>query len=374
MKQCMLIVAFLFTLWGCGPQHAGGSGVDIPNSFTITVSQSDGSPAANAKVRIVALSRWANLVAAGNTVVLDSTTTDSNGKFVVKNPGSTRVNLEVVTNQEGLSVAFDTSLQQVELHSLGSIRAQWNAKAAVRIFGTSYVATADSEGSVNLAGIPSMRSGFVGIAEGQSPSLLGSFLLNAGDSLDLGLLQSMNDSLLVDDFEQKSVQTELDPWLKGSYWFSIADENSGGKSTISPSTAQHESWIAALTDSAAAQGHSLTLHYQIHYITGVSSYAVAGCTLGFGLNADAFDSLEFQVHSDAPYALSDGTNQLQMALPTSGQDWETVVVRRADLASAGISGEIGLLQFVFNDSTGSVFRLDNFRIFGNPFQMLQSAQ
>lgn len=374
MTRFWLGAALLLAFIGCGPSpRAGGSGVDIPNSFTITVSQSNGAPAVNVKVRVVALSHWADLVAAGKPVILDSMITDAHGKFVVTNPGTARVNLEVVSNHEGTSFAFDTSLEKLELHSLGQVRAQWNAKATVRIFGTSFAATAGSDGFVNMVDIPSMNSGLVGLAANQTPTLLNSFMLNAGDSLNLGLLQPIRDSLLVDDFENNSIATPLNPWFKGSFWFSIADENDGGKSTVIPSTAKSENWLTALSDSDVAAGHSLTIHYSVHPVAGVPSFVIAGCLFGFGINGDAFDSLKFQVHSDAPYTLTNGALG-RMHFSATVQDWETVVVPRSALDSAGITGEVGLLQFVFQDTTGSVFRLDNFRIFGNPFQMLQSAK
>jgi len=365
----ILVVAILAS---CGfRDHAGGSGMEIPNTISLVALQSNGSPAVNARVRIVAESKWYTNTSLGVSIVLDSMLTDKKGRFTVPIPDSELVRIEIISNGEGTSQVFDSTQKTVSLNALGSIRAEWTPGATVMIAGTSFSQKVDESGVVLFTSIPRMNTALIGQENGQKPVILSTLQIIPYDTLELDTIQVVSDSLILDDFELSSNVTMLQPFVHRSYWFSIADEKQGGNSTIYPSTANQDAWSLAISDSSAFNGKSLTIHYSIDSSSITGPYAIFGCTLGNGINGSAIDSIVFMANSNAPFIFSDGSHLLIKGDSTSSTEWHRFAVYRSDLDSLGILSKIDHLQFTFNDSNGSVFRLDDFVIYGDPFKLLQ---
>lgn len=346
--------------------------MEIPNSMTMVALQRDGTPAKNARVRIVTESKWMAYVKSGTSLVLDSMLTDQRGQFTVRVPDKEHVRIEIISRGEGISISLDSSRTTASLEPLGSLQAQWIPGATVMIAGTSFSQKVDQNGVVFFASIPKVNSVLIGVEQDQKPVVLSSILLNPYDSLRLGKLEAQRDSLVLDDFERNSSATLLSPSVHGSYWFSIADEQEGGGSTIYPSTANGNAWSLAITDSSAWSGKSITIHYHIDSSSNKGAfYAVMGCTLGNGINGNAIDSIVFMAYSDARFSLTNGYRSLLQGASTSSTGWSRFAIHRSDLDSLGVSSKMELLQFAFSDTDGSVFRLDDFVLYGDPFELLQ---
>lgn len=343
--------------------------MDIPNSITLTAIQSDGSPATNARVRIVAESKWITNTKTGVSVVIDSMRTDKQGRFTIPIPDTNLVRIEIISNGEGTSYTFDSTRTIVSLGALSSIRAKWIPGATVMIAGTSFSQKVDENGDVVFNHIPRFNTVLVGQENGKSPVLFSSMAQITQDTLDLGTLNIARDSLLIDQFEQNSSATLLEPFVHGSYWFSIADEHEGGNSTIDPSTAEQDAWLSAISDSSSFNGNSLTIRYSIAPTSLKGAYAIVGCTLGNGINGNAIDSIVFTAYSDAPFTLTDGSHALIHGISTT--EWTRFAVHRSELDTLGTLSKMGILQFTFNDTSGSVFRLDDFVIYGDPLELLR---
>lgn len=337
--------------------------MDIPNSITLTAIQSDGSPATNARVRIVAESKWIKNTKTGVSVVIDSMLTDKQGRFTIQAPDTDLVRIEIISNGEGISYTFDSTRTIVSLGALSSIRAKWTPGAIVMIAGTSFSQKVDENGDVLFNHIPRFNTVLVGQENGKSPVLFSSIAQITQDTLDLGTLNIARDSLLIDQFEQNSSATLLEPFVHGSYWFSIADEHEGGNSTIDPSTAEQDDWLPAISD------NSLTIHYSITPSSLEGAYAIVGCTLGNGINGNAIDSIVFMAYSDAPFTLTDGSHALIHGISTT--EWSRFAVHRSELDTLGNLSKMGILQFTFNDTNGRIFRLDDFVIYGDPLELLR---
>lgn len=371
MRKIFLILVSLF-LAGCGSrEHAGGSGMEIPNSVTMVALQSDGIPVMFGRVRIVTESKWMARAKSGESVVLDSMRTDKHGRFTFSPPETDRVRIEIIHNGEGSSVIFDSTRTTVSLEALGSVQAQWTPGATVMIVGTSISQKVDQNGRVSFTSFPGVNAVLIGLEEDQKPVLFSSMFLKPQETLYLGELQIVKERLLIDDFEKMSRITLLDPFVHGSYWYSVADENQGGNSTINPSTANGNSWYPAISDTAAWNGNSLTIQYHIEASSTKAAYAVFGCTLGNGIQGSAIDSIVFHAHSNGVFFLSNGSQTLLQGPSTTSTGWERFAVYRSDLDSLGINSKIDLLQFIFGDTTGTVFKLDDFAIYGDPFELLQ---
>lgn len=370
----MKILPFLFAtffLVACGTsEHAGGSGVEIPNSVTMVATHSDGTPVKQGTVKIISDSRWMYNKKAGKSVVLDSMQTDSSGGFSFYPPEAEKVRIEILTDNEGVSILFDSTESSVTLSALGSIQFQWKPGALVTISGTSFSQVADQTGNVHFNSIPGLKAVLVGEEEGIAPAILTSFTTEPGLDKDIGQVQALPAYLLIDDFEGKSRITKLAPYTNESYWFSIADEQQGGSNSIYPSTAKAESWDSAVSDLGAFMGNSLKVEYSIQYSESASIYAILGCTLGEGLNGNAIDSISFMALTDAGFSLFDGAHTLMHGYASANSDWQRYSINRKTLDSLGVDSTINILQFVFTDSTGTVFRLDDFIVYGNPFEML----
>jgi len=371
MRMIILIISVLLFA-SCGSNdHAGGSGVEIPNSMTMVALRSDGAPAKYARVRIVAEREWMSFVKAGASAVLDSMLTDESGTFSFRIPESDRVRIEIISNSEGTSVILDSTRTTLPLTPLGSVQAQWTPGATVMIAGTSFSQRADSNGLVLFTGIPSIHSALIGQGPDQNNVVLSAIFVRPLDTLHLGKLEAKRDSLILDDFEQRSSETLLEPFVHVSYWYSIADEHEGGRSTIYPSTANGNAWSMAITDSSAFASYSLSIHYHIDSSAIKYPYALFGCTLGNGINGGAIDSIVFMAYSDAKFTLTGGSHTLIYGEPATSIGWNRYSIHRTDLDSLGVSSNIQLLQFEFSDNSGSVFRLDDFVIYGDPFELLQ---
>lgn len=370
MKKIIPILVALILACCGSTDHAGGSGMEIPNSVTMVALQSDGVPVQYGRVRIVTESKWMAYAKSGESVVLDSMRTDQNGRFTFSLSDSNRVRIEIISNGEGSSVLFDSTRTTVSLAALGSVQAQWRPGATVMIAGTSFSQTADQNGIVNFTSVPTLHSALIGLENGQNPVLFSPIFLQPQETLSLGELQIVKEFLLLDNFENKSSSTLLEPFVHGSYWFSIADEHEGGNSTIFPSTANGNSWLLAISDSSALNGNSVTFNYNVQTSTSSAAYVIVGCTLGNGMNGSAIDSIIFNVHTNGSFVLTNGAEALFRGLPTASTEWERVAIDRSELDSMGIHSKIELLQFVFADTTGSVFKLDDFVIYGDPFELL----
>lgn len=361
---------FIMLLWGCGNNDlARGGGVDIPNSITATVLDSNGLIQRNAKVRLVSVESWVDRLEIGSSVVIDSTWTDSLGRFTMENPENGRANLEVATGVLGKLIQFDTSVNKITLEKLGQLKAIWKPGARLQILGTPYLAVANEEGEATFEGVPSLQSGLVG-TDNSISVLLSTVSLKRGEKLNLGVMTAQTDSLLLDDFERASVYSYLDSWLKGSLWYSLADENDGGESTVFPSTPKLDSWSAALTDSASWQGNSLTVRYDFVTTNITSPYVIVGCELGMGINFEAVDSLVFMAQSEANWILRIG-NTVSVDLPPTTGEWQRVVIRKTELENKDDLSVIKKLQFDFSETPNGVFRLDDFIIYGDPINMLR---
>lgn len=369
MKYISVLLVSLI-LAACGTsERAGGSGVDIPNAITLVAKHGDGSPVALGRVRIVADSKWMYYKKMGQPVVLDSMQTDLEGRFSFTPPDSESIRIEIVTGTEGISHSFKSSDSTLSLDALGSILTQWKPGATIMVMGTSYSQVADQNGRVYFPSLPCLTSGFVGEEEENPLVVLSPLSLQPHQSLVMGELQAFTSYLVVDDFEHKSAATMLDSFVHGSYWYSNADEQVGGNSTIFPSTAKSESWKSALSDSNSWNGVSLRIRYDVNASDSGSSFAILGCSLGRGINSAAIDSIAFHVRTDAPFSFSDGTRTLIHGTATESV-WQRFSVHRDELDSLHLDNSLGVLQFVYSDLNGTEFQLDDFVIYGDPFELL----
>jgi|GEM_PF-3590531 len=370
MKWIAFLLASLM-LAACGSnERAGGSGVDIPNSITLLARHGDGSPVVQGNVRIVADSKWMYYKNNGTSVVLDSTQTDEKGRFEFTPPTAETVRIEIISEKEGISNPYEPTQSVLTLEALGSVQAQWKPGALLTVVGSSFSERADQNGFVEFTYIPRIKSEFVGEELDSTPAILSPFSLQPSQSLNMGVLQEYATYLSVDDFERKSKASNLEPFVHGSYWFSLSDEQVGGQSTIYPSTSNNDSWILAISDSNSFHGNSLTIRYSFRYSDSGSSFVIFGCTLGNGINSSAIDSISFSAFTNGEFVMTDGVHPLLRGASTLNSGWQKFTVHRKELDSLNVDKSLEVLQFLLNDPNGSEFRLDDFSIYGDPFELL----
>ncbi len=372
MKRLALIISLLLFV-SCGTEkHAGGSGMEIPNSVAIVALQSNGNPVAKGKVKIVADSKWFYYKKSGVNVVLDSTETNEKGEFTFVPPTGESVRIEIHSDQENISVPYDTSLSKISLNVNAELKLQWQPNSKVYIAGTSLSTTTDSNGMAYFASVPSLQGIFIGQEEGTSPVLLSNAYIQPGQIVDMGEVVSQVEHLVLDDFEVLSRASKVNPYVGNSYWYTVADKQEGGNSTITPDLGNGQSWVSAVTDSASWNGKSLHIGYQFVLTQDKSSFVILGCSLGKGIRVNAIDSIVYHVKTDGVYSLQDGTTSFFDDSTSQTMDWTRVSFSGEAIRERSASESMGLLQFLLYDSTGSEFHLDDIVIYGDPFELLLS--
>lgn len=251
-------------LVGCASDDrvSGGGGIEIPNGIDMAVLDSAGKPVVSARVRVIAGDDWASLVASGAIPVLDSATTDAQGRASVERcEGSCWI--EVVAGAAGARIASDagsslTLALSARARVVGQIPAGMPLAARMRLAGTDLVVPVDVDGRFEFDGV--VRGGYALVAEGVG----GHGLLPAGGAVvgwagteKVGVALDTS-ALLLDDFSDGDVVWSLRDVFGASYWWydaSIAPASVFGISAMTQSVIDSAGsrWVAMRVDTAA--GH-----------------------------------------------------------------------------------------------------------------------
>ncbi len=230
MKLLFLISAIAVSMISCANMHAGG-GTDNPNSFSGTVVSADGTPLQGATVRAIDKESWLFNLETNMSVVVESTFTDSSGRFSLIVPYAMQYNVEVDADAGGIIRYNSFPFQNEMLYLLPWVRYRGivtgNEKPSEILFGsTSYRAQVAADNTFDIPRIPQGTYPLVAIVS--SGSLEESrFLKNvliSGDSLiQYDTLTVRPDTLLVDDFSFGFLQTSLGALTNG-FWYDFADK------------------------------------------------------------------------------------------------------------------------------------------------------
>lgn len=229
MRRGLSFGALALLLVACSDdKSAGGGGIEIPNGIEMAVVDSLGAPAVGARVRVLAGDDWASLVASGASPVLDSATTDAQGKAVIPDrrgnfwvevrsaSGSARASSGEIASR--LWLAAPASL-------VGRIPTSSPRPVRMRLAGTDLVANVDASG--NFAFHDVIRGGYALVAEGAKagagPLPAGTASVGVGGSAKIDVRIDTS-GILLDDFSDGDVAWGLGNVFGPAWWWMDASE------------------------------------------------------------------------------------------------------------------------------------------------------
>ncbi len=230
MIRLMLITALVISLLYCANMHAGG-GTDNPNSFVGTVAYANGKPAPGATVRMIDKSSWLTNAETNMSVVIESTFTDSNGRFSLIAPDSAQYTIEAACDSGSVIVWNRYPFQGETLYLKPWVRFRGlvtgtEKSSGILFGGTSFRTSVAADNTFDILRIP--RGNYPLVALVPCGALTESRFLEivsiTGDSaIQDDTLTVRPDTLLVDNFSLGFPQTSLGILTNG-FWYDFVDK------------------------------------------------------------------------------------------------------------------------------------------------------
>ena len=282
------------------------SGVETTNGNTSLAKLPAGTPAANARVLFIDHSAWATSASHGETAVVESTTTDSQGKFFVAEKYYRDFNIQIDARDAGLLLrryepespqlpgVIDTAALMPYISVSGTAVAQGGSATAVLLAGSAYRAIVNqTSGTFTFAKVPSAPMDLYLSVKQLSDTVLAyaKFVVPPSQSTSIvEALSAVTGRVLVDDFSKSAWwATSLSAVTGGGNWYPYSDNDSAV--------------VDAVSDAAAASGLVLRLDAIIK--KDVPNY-YAGCGFHLGnpydsatmyFNISKMTSFEFRARS-----------------------------------------------------------------------------
>jgi len=232
-----VLFAFLVSCGDWGDEARRGGGIEIPNGIAaevaVRITDSAGIPLARVQAQIIAGETWAERMAEGKNVVLDTLFTDSTG--VVRVPvNESRIFLLVRDGQQGIHLALyprDSAGNScsnplpVPLKRIAHLSLQTVAPSAkVVLFGTPWELRSSSQsGFFELDSLPSGE--YMPVALSNDGLRMGARVdAHAFDTLTdaQSVIFSDPDNLHITNFENRRLLGIWDPVHLSGYWWATA--------------------------------------------------------------------------------------------------------------------------------------------------------
>jgi hypothetical protein len=295
--------------------------VETTNTNTVLALRSDGTPASDVRVRIVADADWYRRLQSRQGVELDSLTTDNDGRFAVDPDWGELVSVEIDAGDEGLirhELPTDRALLPDTLHcsSVGMLSGKVQSpEVTVRVAGTSYKTTTDATGAFHFVALPPGSLSTVvdtGSQSGARLHFVGSDAVEPSGSVDLGTIH-YSDTIPLSYFDKEWMATPLAPITRGGHWYPFDDAFFNGSSAVTCS------FVSGAYGKALRA--EITLDAAIEYpYAGVAVHITdQEGTVRHYIDLSALKAIAFQARSNA------GTLQINVnthASQTSGRDWD----------------------------------------------------
>jgi hypothetical protein len=301
-----------------------GTATETTNGYVLA---SNGNPVAHAMVRLIDAQNWLSRTAAGKSSVIDSTLTDTYGRFVIEVPKNYPTNLQLDNGEQGALVAdiysvlslppCSVSISLKNYASLrGSLRASLTEQKELFLFGSAYRLSIGADNAFYSAKIP--EGVFALVVRRQSivsspVALAGAVALTAGDSVNTGAITADTGRIPVEDFSQGWMQTMLGRVIGGGWWYTFLDTGEF----------QGNSYISVINQSVGGyQGKSLQtkicLGNAISYPFGGTGFQV-GDPRSEGYNVTAMKKFSFWAKGRGKVNVSLQTRMLEKIPGNSDQ-------------------------------------------------------
>ncbi len=292
------------------------TGVETTNGNSILAVLENGAPAPDAKVRFVADTDWYHRLLTSQNIVIDSTLTDSTGRFNFPlNINSATIEVEA-GEQRGLRFSFQKNNKNpdtIRCSSGGNITGNVKSSNSIlRIAGTSYRTLTNEAGAFQFANLPpcSLSS----IIESKNPGggldlfFISSNAVKPQSTTNLGSID-YSDTLPLSYFNRQWKSTPIAPITHGGNWYVFDDAQTGGSSSISESFVKRDSGQALRIDATLSTAIPHPYSGIGVHITGVGKY----------IDLSALKEIAFYARGNAG---SIEVNVNTYASQSSGRDWD----------------------------------------------------
>lgn len=321
----------------------------------------------------------------GGFELLDSTTTDSTGKFILPRPAGERWALEIRSSNHAYAreaSQIPGNLSAVGMEPIARWEGVWSGAGAkplwIGLAGLPLRAGVDAAGRFSMDSLPSGRHVLVESSRqdgttGSVGGVLGNLVVAHGLVIGPDTLKSDAGSLLVDDFEGQGAGTLLRPWFPASRWYVTPPGNDAAR--MSPSANLESSIDTTRLAAGTPRGKSWRL--QIRPVLG--NDAVQRGTVGFRLdaspvNATTLDSVSLWLKGSGTLRvrLVSGAGSLQGDLPMDSV-WTRRKAIVRDMMLTGIATSpsqvlesLERIEFTYLDNAEATLWLDEVRLHGWP--------
>lgn len=289
-------------------QANGGIWDETQNTLAVRVLTASGTPATNARVRLVT----------GTALVEDSAYSDAAGIARLKRPSRDGfVEIEELSGVARENIRVDDSILVGTLQSpkemRGSLSSSVEFPQRIRLYGTSYVASVSADGMFSFDGIPAGEYAILAEADGEYVYWGAS---NVSSDLSIvSLSEPSLDSVLVDDFEVASGTNRFHALTGSSWWFTSADSLSGVDPTLPAN---------AYVRSSESFQETQSVHFSFTVDSSLGEYALCGFDIGVSRWQDSTTSYDMSGTDSVTFYIR-GTGHIVMQF--SGFDEKGKVVR-----------------------------------------------
>ncbi|MDB5048805.1 MAG: hypothetical protein JWO30_1876 [Fibrobacteres bacterium] len=285
LKAATLLAASLSAFYGCGERLAGGT-IETTNGISARVVLPNGRPAANIKMFLLDEQNWLVKTKAGESLVLDSAETDSEGNFRIDSL-DTNHTVSLVADVEDYGVLIhdvDSTRLKNEYDNVIGLRKKVSYEGTVKdttyeakkifLAGSPYSADVDSAtGKFIIRDVPQEQYSVVILRKLPDASL--EYVVSDKIKLDewttgqpAVIIPDTSKSFLIEDFEDSDNRNLL--VLGGGWWTALNDYPGGNSTILQPANAAPQNWVTAIK---AGRGNA-SRTFQVLYALGTNQPSV----------------------------------------------------------------------------------------------------
>jgi hypothetical protein len=365
-----------------------GGGIDIGNPGKICIVDSLNKPVAGAIVKFIPPNRWFANVFSGKNMVSDSFLTDKNGTIALDSIIDGTYNLQVDHTYGGV---FATDFHKADspfVNNLvlkkyatvsGQISSSSGKPAQIRLAGTTYCASIDSNGSYVLTGIA--RESYIPVIMAADSQWTSGEKVNVTSSaINLNIEDLSFNTLLIDDFEDSGATMKIGRFLQNSHWYSNQAPNigatvnymvvpggqSGTGNALQAIEIRKGAWaLLGFFLGKKPDGDSL---WDFSCATGLSFHAKGSGKLNVSVESDTIDKLGFCKHFSADILLQ--TEWRRFLIPFDSLTFKKDLNPNATIPWRENARSIKRIEFVALEGDTVQFWLDNFMVDGVDFSTI----
>jgi len=284
-------------LFACsdGEGHAGGIWDETQNGLAIHIVDSTGTPVANARVRIINADGWAKNIISGNTIA-DSAVTNASGIASLKKiSAAAYAEVSAKSGVSRIALANGDTAKNDTLHTASTLNGVLNTASLpreVRLYGTSFRATVNADGSFAFDSIPGGDYAVV-IRSASAFTYCGGAVADTASTVVRTFTPENADSVLIDDFEDGNNTNRFYAITGGGWWYNYSDSTS----SVSPEKA-----VNSIVRNDNSWNASFSYHATFSVANGVSrAFALCGFDIGvsplldtaIGYDLSSVDTISF---------------------------------------------------------------------------------